>query len=432
MKIGLPAAYEILFTPFQYLGIYGGRTAAKSRSVATFLVLEGRCNVHRILCVREYQSSLGASAFQILVDEIKRLRLIGFYYWTREGIFGKNGTQFLFRGLRRDPDAVRSIEGITITWAEEAQYINAASMDALLPTAMRSRSKMIFTFNRINPTDPVDEMFLGSSPLPNSKTLKVTWRDNPYLLKESYEQMQFMKQSNYEKYLHVWEGRPLLISEARVFKKFEVVGDEFDAKVPPGCALLYGADWGFSIDPTVLIGVYVFGKNLYIRYEAHAHGCTIDNRPALFAGNDDWPNGERWQNPISHKGLPDASRLRIIADSSEPATIQYMNDRGFNIVGAKKGPGSVEQGVQLIQSHNIFIHESCKNAQTEFLTYSHKIDKQSGKPIAELEDKNNHVIDATRYALENYQIEQAQHGRHADMDATHRPGLITSNDYTDF
>jgi phage terminase large subunit len=133
-------------------------------------------------------------------------------------------------------------------------------------------------------------------------------------------------------------------------------------------------------------------------------GCELDDLPKLFAGKDGateaelhrWPQiGDRWP------GVPQAKRWRIRADSARPETISLMRRRGFNIVPALKGAGSVEEGIEFLKNYDIVVHPRCTHTIDELSFYSWKVDKQTEEVLPELADKNNHVIDALRYAVED-------------------------------
>lgn len=155
-----------------------------------------------------------------------------------------------------------------------------------------------------------------------------------------------------------------------------------DFETPPDVTLRFGADWGFANDPTVLVGGYINGNTLYIDREASGVGVEIDNTPALF---DTVEGARKWT---------------IRADSARPETVSYMQRKGFKIVPAIKGPGSIEDGVAFLQSYRIVVHPRCKLTAAEMATYSYEVDKKTGEVLPLLEDKNNNAIDALRYALE--------------------------------
>jgi phage terminase large subunit len=192
-------------------------------------------------------------------------------------------------------------------------------------------------------------------------------------------ELEYDKKRDPEKYVHIWLGEYQRNSEARVFKNWTV--EEFD--LTAGAIYRQGADWGFSIDPSVLVRCSIDGKRLYIDHEAYMVGCEIDQLPDLF------------------DRIPDSRKWFITADSARPETISYMQKHGYPKVNrAAKGAGSVEEGIAFLQSFDIVVHPRCKHTIDELTLYSYKTDKLTGEVLPMLEDKNNHVIDALRYACE--------------------------------
>lgn len=397
VRLRVPAPARLLYTPARYKGLHGGRGSAKSTSVADALVVRGVERPTRALCAREIQKSLRTSVYQLLLDRIDAHGLGGAYHATERGIFGPNGTQFLFAGLRTNPDSIKSMEGLDIAWVEEADRASQTSLDLLTPTLRKPGSELWFTWNRRSVKDPVDNLFLGGRPSPGALIAQMNWRDNPFFPDVLREEMLWMKERDRDKWMHIWEGHPLQRTESKVFQHWTV--DDLDDEVE-GMELVarFGADWGMR-DPTVLVKVYRFGRTLYIAREAYKVGATIDETPALFAGSDDREE-PRWDNRWSHPGVEGVERGTIVADSAYPQTIRYLKDRGFSIRGALKGAGSVEEGVEFMKAHDIVVHPSCTHCQDELATYSYRIDPITDEILPELADKDNHVIDSIRYALE--------------------------------
>jgi len=412
--LNLPYAFRELRVPSRYKAFHGGRGGAKSHSYAQELVLMGSERPLRILCAREIQKSISTSVKQLLDDKIRASGLgpkseggNGFYRSTDKGIFGGNGTDFLFMGLRSNPENVKSTEGIDIAWVEEANTVSQSSIEMLTPTIRKDDSEIWFSWNRRFETDPVDNMFLGGPPPPRSIVRRVTWQDNPWFPEVLREEMEWDKGRDRDKWLHIWQGELLKRSEARVFNNWRV--EDLDDQVVMGTLPRLGADWGFSVDPTVLIECYVIGRTLYFRREAYKVRCTIDETPALFAGSDHL-DPPRWPNASGHRGMQSVrDGNRIVADSARPETIRYMKDRGFKIIAARKGAGSLMEGVEFMKSYDIVIHPDCVRTIGEFTHYSYKEDPLTNEVLSVLADDHNHVIDAARYALEG--VRRALRGR---------------------
>jgi phage terminase large subunit len=379
-SVNLPDWAEALFDEApRYLAIHGGRGGGKSRSIATALVLRAARSPLRILCAREIQKSIKDSVKRLLDDEIERCGLRSFFVSTDTEIRGANGALFLFAGLRSNVDSIKSLEGVDVAWVEEAQSVSQSSLDVLIPTIRKPNSQIIFSWNPSQSTDPVDAIFCGETTPPRSRVVRVNWDSNPWFPDVLRAELEYDKRRDPDKYRHVWEGEYLRNSERRVFKNWRV--EEFEA--PKDAVLRFGADWGFATDPTVLVRCYVEGRSLYVDHEAYAVGCEIVDTPALFLS------------------VPDSERWPIVADSARPETISHMRKNGFpKIMAAVKGPRSLEEGVEWLKSHDIIVHPRCRHLIDELTLYSFKADPLTGAVLPVLEDKDNHVIDALRYACE--------------------------------
>lgn len=379
MQVALPDWAQQLWTPSRYKVMRGGRGSGKSRSAASALLLQAVEYPHRILCGREIQKSIKDSVKRLLDDEIQRLGLGEFFDSVENEIRGKNGSLFIFAGLRGNSAAIKSMEGLTRCWVEEAQTISQESLNDLIPTVRQPGSEIWFTYNPRHATDPIDVMFCAEEKPPGTMLLHVNWQDNPWFPDVLRDEMEYDRRRDPDKYLHVWEGRYVSRSEAKVFRNWSI--QEFDT--PPDAIHRMGADWGFSVDPTTLVRCHIVGRKLYIDHEAYQIGCEITDTPSLF---HTVPESEKWP---------------IVADSARPETISHMRKNGFpKIQPAIKGPGSLEDGISWLQSFEIIVHPRCLHTIDELTHYSYKVDPLTDKVLPQLADKNNHVIDALRYACE--------------------------------
>ena len=379
--IEVPEAYRFLYEGrARYRAAYGGRGTAKSHQFATAALLRGTQRPMRILCCREIQNSIRDSVKRLLDDKIQTIPGLSRHYTSVDTeIRGRNDTLFVFTGLRNNIDSVKSKEGFDLAWVEEANTVSQRSLDLLIPTIRKDGAEIWATWNPRYAKDPIDAMFRGpGAETRNAIVKEIFWTDNPWFPAPLREEMRWDRMRDRDKYEHVWLGKYLRNSEARVFRNWRV--EHFDT--PPDVRFYFGADWGFSVDPTVLVRCWIRGRTLYVDREVHAIHCEIDKIPGLF---------ER---------LPGAKKWPIRADSARPETISYVKNRGFNIAPATKGEGSVEDGIEFLKNYDIVVHPSCVHAIDELSMYSWKTDRLTGEVLPILEDKNNHVIDALRYALE--------------------------------
>lgn len=395
LRIPTARVFQPLLQPSRYKGAHGGRGSGKSHFFAELLV--ERCVLQpgtRAACVREVQKSLKNSVKLLVEDKIREHGLSSQFEILEAEIRTPGGGIIIFQGMQNHTaDSIKSLEGFDIAWVEEAQSLSQRSLDMLRPTFRKPGSEIWFSWNPAKVTDAVDQFLRGEVPPSDAVVVQANWSDNPWLPNELRADLEDDLRRDPDKFAHVWGGQYSANSQARVFRNFKV--EAFETQ--PGAVHRFGADWGFAIDPSVLIRCHVEGRTLYVDHEAYAVGCEIDHTPALFAGTD---AKERWENPRGYPGVPGAAEWLIRADSARPETVSYMRRRGFKIVPALKGPGSIEDGIEFLRSFDIVVHPRCKHVAEELANYSFKVDPHTAEILPLLEDKNNHTIDALRYALE--------------------------------
>lgn len=375
-----PAVFEPLLQPSRYKGAYGGRGGAKSHFFAENLI--ERCLMNpgtRAVCAREVQKSLAQSVKLLLEDKIRKNRLEHLFPIKNTHIETPGGGLIIFSGMQAHTvDSIKSLEGFDIAWVEEAQTLSQKSLTMLRPTIRAPHSELWFSWNPSQPTDPVDAFFRKELP-PDAILVKSNWYDNPFFPEELRIDMEWDRARDMDKYQHVWEGEYEKNSEFRVFKNWVV--EDFDT--PDDAAFLFGADWGYSIDPAVMVRMFIQGRKLYIDHEAYKIGVEIDHLPAHF---DQVPGAREWVS---------------VADSSRPDTISYLKRHGYpKMQPSQKGSNSVKEGITFLQSYDIVVHPRCVHTIDELKSYKYKKHPLTGEPTPELEDKKNHVIDSLRYAVE--------------------------------
>lgn len=375
----------------RYKGAYGGRGSGKSHFFANLLIAHCMTRDVRAVCVREIQKSLDQSVKRLLEDKIRSFGVQHRFRILNSHIEVGTEGRILFQGMQNHTaDSIKSLESYEIAWIEEAHSLSQRSLDLLRPTIRKEQSEIWASWNPNSPMDPVDKFFRDDPP-DSTKTVEINYSENPWFPDALKEDMEYDKRRQPDKYAHVWMGAYRRQSEAQVFRNWKV--EEFET--PDDARFYFGADWGFSVDPSVLVRCWFEGRTLYVDYEAYQVGCEIDHLAGLFAGSD-----TRWQNPYGNKGVPGAKEWPIRADSARPETISFLNRQGFNISSATKGPGSVEEGIEFLKNYDIIVHPRCQHTIDELSFYSYKVDKMTDEVLPVLEDKENHVIDSLRYAVE--------------------------------
>ena len=389
---------QFLFRPARYKVLHGGRGSAKSWSIARALVLLAAKNKLRILCARETQMSVTESVHRLLSDQIEAMGLSNIFDIQKALIRCKNGSEFIFVGVRTDPAKIKSTEGVDICWVEEAEKVSSESWAILIPTIRKAGSEIWVSFNPHEETDATSKRFLLNPP-PDAKVVEVSWQDNPWFPAELEREKDYLYRVDPEAAAHVWGGKFRKGSVAQIFRgKYTV-----EAFEPHGTwdGPYFGADWGFSNDPTTLIKMWLWQRKLYIEHEAYGVGVELNDIPQFF---DNVPGSRVWtiqkqDDGLLHKVLAPQQPV-IRADSSRPETIVHVANLGFNIVAADKWPGSVEDGITWLRAlEQIVIHPRCKHTEEEARLYSYKTDRITGDVLPVIADKHNHCWDAVRYGL---------------------------------
>lgn len=357
--------------------IYGGRGSGKSHDVAEYCLFRAYQSKIKVLCTRELQNSIADSVYSLLKNKITDMHLDFFFTVYKDRIVGNNGSEFIFKGIHNNVSEIKSMENISIAWLEESQSLSRESIDVIVPTIRAPGSILIFTFNPYKDNDPIYMEMKNATE--DDLVIKANYSDNPWFPEELRLEMERDKKNDYQKYLWVWEGECLGLSDAQIFRGKYVV-ENFET--PKNADFHFGADWGFANDPTTLVRSFIVGNDLYIDMCAGKVGCDLEDTPSLF-------------NEVQGSSI-----YPIYADSARPETISFMRSKHYNVIAAEKWNGSVEDGIQYLRSFScIHIHERCKAVAEEFDLYQYKVDRQTGEVLRIPVDKFNHYIDAIRYSL---------------------------------
>lgn len=389
MKIQTPEKLAKMWEPrgsYDFRVLKGGRGSGKSFTVAQIAAVFGCYEKLRILCAREIQKSIKDSFHAELKNAISSIDFLAENYDCGvDYLRGKNGTEFIFKGLYRNIDSVKSLSGIDICIVEEAEQIAEESWLALEPTIRKANSEIWCIYNPKRKNSPVDRRFVQHVP-ERSLIITCNWSDNHFLSNVLLRQRKrALETLPPEVYAHVWEGAYLETTEAQIFRdcykvKDFTVSDSWDGPY-------IGLDFGYAEDPTACVKCYIDADKdlLYISSEFCRKRVELDELYDEIAAF-----------------IPECANHVVRADSSRPDSISYLKRHGMShIESAIKGSGSIEEGITRLKAFNkIIIHPRCTDTVNEFLLYSYKIDRLSGdiKPAAV--DAHNHCIDALRYAIE--------------------------------
>ena len=303
-----------------------------------------------------------------------------------------NQAQILFAGLN-DVEKIKSITPlygvITDIWIEEAtetDYTDVKQLDKRLRGRSKWKKRLTLTFNPILQDHWIYTEYFGiwddskqfvDSEEQDLSILKTIYKDNRFLTKDDIDALENETDKYYYEVYTLGNWGTL---GSLIFKNWRVEG--LTEQVKSFDKIRHGLDFGFAEDPNALACIHYDRrrKRLYIFDEIYA--------------------GDLVNDEIADLIKPKVGNRLVVCDNSELKTVKELRLRGINAIAAKKGPGSVEAGIRFMQGLEIIIGTNCPSTKAEFTKYKWREDK-NGKVLPVPVDKDNHIIDAIRYALED-------------------------------
>ena len=228
-QVEFPEKLAILFEPSRYKVLYGGRGGAKSWGIARALLIIAARKPTRVLCAREFQTSIKDSVHKLLSDQIYAMGLDAHFEITQNSIRGVNGSEFAFVGLKNNIANVKSYEGVDICWVEEANTTSKMSWSILIPTIRKEKSEIWVSFNPELETDETYQRFVANPP-DDCQIVKVNWQDNPWFPETLKLEKDALYARDREAYNTVWEGMCRQTVDGAIFAK-EMQQAEFDGRI---------------------------------------------------------------------------------------------------------------------------------------------------------------------------------------------------------
>lgn len=214
-----PALKDFWLKPARHKVLYGGRASSKSWDAAGFAVFLADNYRLRILCARQFQNRIEESVYALLKMQIRRFGLQArFKILSNKIVNTATGSEFLFYGLWRHSDEIKSLEGIDICWLEEAHSVTEQQWEILAPTIRKAHSQFWIIFNPRLVTDFVYRRFVLDPP-PDTLVRKINYLENPYLSDTLLKVIAAAKAEDEATYQHVYLGMPLINDEASIIKR---------------------------------------------------------------------------------------------------------------------------------------------------------------------------------------------------------------------
>lgn len=390
-NLEFPEKLEFLFHPYRYKVAHGGRGSSKSWSFARALLILGAQNKERILCAREVQKSIKDSVHRLLSDQIEAMGLSDFYEVFDTEIRGRNGTLILFTGLStQTAESIKSYEGVTLCWVEEAQSVSKKSWDILVPTIRADNSEIWVSFNPELDTDVTYERFVTNAP-PNAMVVEVNYNDNPWFPEVlEQERVHFKETNTKEDYEQIWEGRCRSAVSGAIYANEvqDAVKNGQFCNVPYDPLLKVHTVWdlGWNDSMTISLVQRVRSEVRIIDYIEESHKTL------------DWYIAELKKRPYNwgHDWLPHDAKAKDFKTGK--STIELMKAAGRS---PKQVPEiGVENGIKaarMLMRQVYFDKNKTKRLQECLKRYRRAISTTTNEPGSPVHDEFSHGADNFRY-----------------------------------
>ena len=359
----------------------GGTRSGKTYNILLWIILHytARNKNKTITICRKAFPSLRASVMRDFFDILRNLNIY------QEENHNKSNSEYKLYGnlvefISLDmPQKVRGRKR-NLLFINEANELHWEDWQQLV---FRTDERIIIDYN---PSDEYHWIYDKVITREDCDFYRTTYLDNPFLETSIKLEIERLKETD-EQYWQIYGLGLKGVSRATIFKYYEINNIPDEAEF-----IAYGADAGYTNDPSTLVSVYKKDFNLYIKEHLYRTQMTTQDIHKTFRDVD-------------------VARKQIYMDSSEPRLIDELRRMGWNIRPSLKGRDSVNAGIDLLKRYKIHITKESNNAIQEFRNYKWKEDK-TGKLINTPEDKNNHIIDAVRYATYSI-LSRPNFGRYA-------------------
>jgi phage terminase large subunit len=390
IELDFPEKLGFLFEPKRYKILYGGRGSAKSWSVARALIAMSIQNPIRILCARELQNSISDSVIALLADQIKAMGVADLFDVQRTAIYGVNGSEFSFVGLKHNVTSIKSFEGVDICWVEEGQAVSKTSWETLIPTIRKPNSEIWVTFNPDLDTDETYKRFVVTPPN-NAVVAKVNHSDNPWFPDVLKDELEQLKARDVDSYLNVWEGHTRQMLDGAVYahelRKAQEEDRIRDLIVDKTIPVQTFWDLGWADMTSIWFVQVIAGGEVRVvdfyqnrQKTIHHYAQVLQDKGYVYSN---------WWLPhdSKHKDLTGKSINEILVGMGKPVRNTPMI--------------SVESGINAARLllDRAFIHSTnCADGLQNLRHYRYDVDANtkmfSNKP---LHDQHSHAADAWRY-----------------------------------
>ena len=383
-----PVFVPLFKNKLRYEIVWGGAGSGKSHIVARkilYRLLKETHVKHNILVIRKVDRTIKRSVFTLVKNIISTWGLLEQFdinLTDKTMVYKPSGSQIMFSGLD-DVEKLKSIEGVSSIWCEEATELTQEDFEQL-DLRLRGNTggikQITMTFNPISEQHWIKRVFFDD-PIDGVFTLKTTYLDNQFI-DDDYKMVMLNKKKTNIRYYNIYALGNWGTATGLIFNRVTnrlIHNDEIQS-----LEYVQGLDFGYTNHPSAFNQTYIDIKNKKIFVHDGFYEKGMSNTKIA----------DEIKELRGHKA-------KTTADSSEPKSIDYLKTKGINIVGAMKGPGSINTGIDFLLEFEIIVNAHLVEFMTEFNNYCWHVDKD-GKQTNKPTDDFNHFIDSLRYACEHH------------------------------
>jgi phage terminase large subunit len=398
LTLSTAPVFEPLLKPRRYKGAWGGRGSGKSHFFAT-LAVHTAANTPGtlIVCIREVQKTLKESAKRLIEMKLAKFNLgeaSGFRIYEDRIATPGNGL-IIFMGMQNHTaESMKSLEGYSRAWVEQAETLSQKSFDILRPTIRAKNSELWFSWNPRRRVDPIDVFFRQGDPPGNSACVMSNWRDNPWWNKTMEAERIECLHNQAELYDHIWEGDyEKIISGAYYATALTLArGSGRISKCYADPLLGLKAFWdiggtGAKADHTVIWIAQFKGREIYVLDYYEAQSQDLGTHVA-------WLRKNKYHDALMVLPHDGAAHDKVFAVSYETA----LQSAGFETqVVPNQGRAAASQRIEAARRlfPRIWFHEPTTSAGIEALgAYHAKRDEARLVDLGPEHDWASHAADA--------------------------------------
>lgn len=390
--------------------LYGGRGSGKSRTITLVTDIVILLQKRFVVVARDYKDDVQDSIWRNIIERIYELELDPFFKITKERITcTATGTEIIPFGLIDNPDKIKSLEGCDLLIMEESAKTPRYVWEKVIPTIRENGASIVTIYNPDWEYDETHDLLVNKqeSLQLGRFTRHINYLDNTFCPKSVLIEAETMKREDFERYEHIYLGKPRKTSKQQIFNGcYEIVdfqsenGESFPMHpnhpdYQGEIEYMFGVALGFSQKPSFVVRCFFYKDVLYVDYEYHGIDIPLSDLARI---TFNLPENE--------------DSLTFCDPRREQAAERFYDEIGYfggSVIVADKWTSDVIDSIIFIRNKikKVVIHPRCKYVKECFDWYFWEYDEKENEVLDKPIEKNDQAFHAIRFAINNY-IQGAQ------------------------